>query len=315
MTTKLIRSLYNIKPCHQGSVMTIGNFDGVHLGHQRLIASVVTKAKQLGVPSIVMTFEPHPFEFFAGDHLTIPRITRLREKFYALAACGVDYVLILPFNQSVASIPASHFVSDVIHAHLHPTHIIIGDDFHFGAKRQGDFAFLQRSGEQFGFTTTSLPTIEIAGERVSSTRVRKALADGDHLLTRKLLGHAYSMMGRVRGGDQRGRQLGFPTANIYLHRKLTPIRGVYTVYMHGVADYPWPGVANIGIRPTIDGTRTLLEVHLLDFNQDIYGRYVEVEFCEKLRDEIRYNNLDLLKEQIAKDVNMSRHYFKNHGVL
>lgn len=315
MATKLIRSLYNIKPWHQGGVITIGNFDGVHLGHQQLIARMIEKAKELGVPTLVMTFEPHPFEFFSGDDLTIPRITRLREKFSALADCGVNNVLILPFNHDVANISASNFITDVVHASLRPRHIIIGDDFRFGHNRQGDFALLQAMGEQLGYTIEALTTVNIEGERVSSTRVRKALADGDHILTRKLLGHAYTMMGRVRSGDQRGRQWGFPTANIYLHRKLTPVRGVYTVYMHGIADHPWPGVANIGIRPTVDGTRTLLEVNLLDFNQDIYGRYVQVEFCEKLRDEKRFPNLDLLKEQIANDIKAGLNYFKKHGVL
>jgi riboflavin kinase/FMN adenylyltransferase len=256
-----------------------------------------------------MTFEPHPFEFFAGDNLTIPRITRLREKFCQLAASHVENVLILPFNQSLASLSANDFVAEVVGKALKPIHIVIGDDFRFGYKRQGDTSLLRDRGRQLGFSVSTMPTILIDGERVSSTRVRKALGDGDLALAKQLLGHSYSMLGRVRLGDQRGRQFGFPTANIYLHRQLTPVRGVYTVYVHGVADHPWPGVANIGTRPTIDGTRTLLEVHLLDFNQEIYGRYVEVEFCEIFRDEARYPTIDLLKEQIAKDVLAARTYF------
>jgi len=315
MAAKLIRSIYNIRPEVQGGVVTIGNFDGVHVGHQALVKSVVTKAKELKVPSLAITFEPHPFEFFGKENLTIPRLTRLREKFLALAECGIDYVLIIPFNQALADLSASDFVTQIIHHSLRPVHLIIGDDFRFGHKRQGDFAFLQEMGKPLGFTVEAMHTVLVEGERVSSTRVRKALADGDHALANRLLGHPYTMHGRVRRGDQRGRQWSFPTANIYLHRKLTPVRGVYTVYVHGLGDKPLPGVANVGMRPTVDGTRTLLEVHLLDFDKDIYGRYVRVEFCEKLRDEVRYASLDLLREQIAKDVAAARNYFKNNGVL
>jgi riboflavin kinase / FMN adenylyltransferase len=309
MPTKLIRSLYNIQPEQWGGVLTIGNFDGVHLGHQQLVANAVQEARKRGGPSIVMTFEPHAFEFFSRDQVTIPRLTRLREKFYALAACGVDNVLILKFNQILASLSATDFVTHVVHDSLHPAHVIVGDDFHFGRDRQGTFLLLKEMGEKLGFTVQTMPTVMMDGERMSSTRVRKALAAGDHQLVKRLLGRPYSMLGRVRRGNQRGREFGFPTANIYVHRKLTPVSGVYTVYMHGITNCPWPGVANIGTRPTVDGTRTILEVHLLDFNQEIYGRYVQVEFCEKLRDEVRYPNLDLLKEQISKDVAKARDYF------
>lgn len=309
MPTRLIRSTYNIRPDSQGAVITIGNFDGVHVGHQQLVANVIRKAKELGVPSLVMTFEPHPFEFFSGDALSIPRITRMREKFFQLAESGVDNVLILPFNQSIASIPARDFVTGILANKVRPGHIIIGDDFRFGHKRQGDVAMLREMGADYGFTVEIMPTVLIDQERVSSTRVRKALAEGDHATAERLLGRPYSMLGRVRLGDQRGRQWGFPTANIFLHRKLTPVKGVYTVYVHGLGDKPLPGVANVGSRPTVDGTTTLLEVHLLDFNQEIYGRYVRVEFCEKLREEVRYPNLDLLIEQIKNDVIAARNYF------
>jgi len=307
--TTLIRSLHNVGPEHRGGVITIGNFDGVHLGHQQLIAMVKEKAAQSGVPSIVITFEPHPFEFFGRAHATIPRITRLREKFHFLGQCGVDYVLILPFNQKLASLSASDFV-DHLQAALAPRHVIIGDDFHFGYKRQGDFHLLETMGKQLGFTVEAMETLLIDGERVSSTRVRDALAKDDQALVTRLLGHPYSMIGKIRKGEQLGRKLGFPTANIHLHRKLTTVRGIYTVYLYGLADHPLPGVANIGIRPTLDSTRTLLEVHLLDFDQDIYGHQVRIEFCKKLRNEERYPNLELLKEQIAKDVLAAREYFK-----
>jgi riboflavin kinase/FMN adenylyltransferase len=305
MATKLIRFLYNVTTAQQGGVITIGNFDGMHIGHQQLLAKTVAKAKTLGVPSIAVTFEPHAFEYFSAPNVNIPRLTRLREKFCALAETGVDTVLILNFNQELANISASDFVN----------HIIVGDDFRFGHQRLGNIALLTQMGAELGFTTEALTTVMLGGERVSSTRVRATLAKGDHVLVAQLLGHPYAMMGRVRRGDQRGRTLGFPTANIYLHRHLTPVRGVYSVLLHGIEGKARPGVANIGVRPTVDGTRTLLEVHLLDFNQDIYGCYVQVEFCEKIRDEARYPNLDLLKQQIAKDVATARDYFNKNGVL
>ncbi|MBV9575242.1 MAG: bifunctional riboflavin kinase/FAD synthetase [Gammaproteobacteria bacterium] len=320
MQTKLIRSLYNIRPKHRGGVMTIGNFDGVHQGHQALVARVINKAKEWQVPSLVVTFEPHAFEFFGGDQLSIPRLTRLREKLTALASCGVDYVLVLPFNQALADISAASFVNKILSEQLQIKAVIIGDDFHFGYQRQGDFALLQTMGQKLGFSVEAMPTILIENERVSSTRVRKALAEGNHELVKQLLGRAYTLQGRVRWGDQRGRAWGFPTLNIFLHRQLTPLTGVYTVRVYGVTnadcqqEKAWPGVANIGIRPTVDGTRALLEVHLLDFDQDVYGRYVVVEFCEKLRDEKRYPSIELLKEQIANDVLAARHYFQKWSV-
>lgn len=315
MPAKLIRSASHLTPQQQGGIVTIGNFDGVHLGHQALLNEVVSRARALGVPSTVMTFEPHPFEFFAKEEQTVARLTRLREKFAALAATGIDNVLVMPFNHELAGKLASEFVTEFLYQKLRPVHVVIGDDFHFGRKRQGDLTLLTELGKQYGFTASAMPTLEIDGERVSSTRVRKALREADHQLTKRLLGHPYTMQGRVRHGDQLGRQWGFPTANIFLHRTLSPVMGIYTVLVHGLADHPLPGAANLGVRPTVDGTRALLEVHLLDFNQQIYGRYVEVEFCEKLRDEERYPTIDLLKEQIARDVAQSRDYFKEQGLL
>lgn len=315
MPTKLIRSAANVTPLYQGGVLTIGNFDGVHVGHQALVKKVVAKANELGVPSIVMTFEPHAFEFFSQNNVTIPRLTRLREKFTALAKLEPDAILIIPFNQEIAKLSASDFIDNMLYKCLRPRHIIIGDDFRFGHKRQGDFNKLKAEGEQYGFSVEAMDSVLVGNERVSSTQVRKALQLGDHRLAEQLLGRPYSMLGRVRQGDKLGRQLGFPTANIYLHRKLTPVLGVYTVLVHGIADKPLPGAANVGTRPTVDGTRTLLEVHLLDFDQDIYGRYVRVEFCSKLRDEVKYPTLELLRQAIADDVAETRNYFIKHGVL
>jgi riboflavin kinase/FMN adenylyltransferase len=315
MPTTLIRSLSHMTLKQMGGVVTLGNFDGVHLGHQKLLAATIKQAKALGVPSIAITFEPHPFEFFSRERVTIPRITRLREKFVALAQCGIDHVIILPFNQSLASISASDFVEKILWEKLKPVHLIVGDDFHFGHQRQGDIHLLQAMGAKLGFTAEAIPTVILDDLRVSSTRVRQALQAGDHALANRLLGHAYTMQGRISYGDQLGSKLGFPTANIFVHRQLTAVHGIYTVYVHDIAGHPLPGVANIGTRPTVDGTRTLLEVHLLHFDQNIYGRYVEVEFCEKLREEERYASLDILKTQIANDVDVAKAYFKEQGVL
>jgi riboflavin kinase / FMN adenylyltransferase len=311
MPTQLIRSPYRIPQKARGSVMTIGNFDGVHLGHQKLLSAVVQRAKARQAPSLVLTFEPHAFEFFGK---ALPRITRLREKFIALSQTGIDYVLILPFNQKLADLSASDFITHILVEELHPVQLILGEDFHFGRGREGDITLLKQMGKSAGFSVEILPTVLEHGEKISSTRVRRALQAGDQTLVERLLGHPYRMSGRVSHGDKRGREWGFPTANIFLHRKLTPVRGVYTVYVHGIAPKPLPGVANIGIRPTVDGTRTLLEVHLLDFDQLIYGCYVQVEFCQKLRDEVRYPTIELLKAQIAQDVIDARNDVKKHGV-
>jgi riboflavin kinase/FMN adenylyltransferase len=309
MATRLVRSTYNITAREEGAVVTIGNFDGVHLGHQGLIKRVVDCAHAHHAPSLIITFEPHPFEFFHQHDLTIPRLTRLREKFHALSKNHVDNVLVLKFNQAFANLKAAAFVEDILVNQLHTKHVILGDDFRFGHEREGDFALMEKLGHKFGFSVEAMPTVMQDGQRISSTRVRDVLKAGDLKGAKALLGRPYTMQGRVRGGDQLGRALGFPTANIYLHRKLAPIQGVFIVFMHGISDRKEPGVANVGVRPTVGGTETLLEVHLLDFNGDLYGRYVEVEFCEKLREEIRYQNLDLLKEQIAKDVDSARNYF------
>jgi riboflavin kinase/FMN adenylyltransferase len=313
MPAQLIRSYHHMKPHQQGAVLSIGHFDGVHRGHQALIKKVIEKAKQEDLPSMVMTFEPHAFEFFNAAKVSIPRLTRLREKFNALSDLGVDYVLILAFNQHLASLSARDFVTDIVHGALHPKHILIGDDFHFGRQRQGDFALLQTMGKELGFSVRAMPTIKIAGERVSSSRVRQALAADDLDLAQQLLGHRYYMLGRVRHGDKLGRQWGFPTINMNLHRALTPVHGIYAVYVHGLAAHPLPGVASVGTRPTIGGTQTLLEVHLLDFDQDVYGCYVKIEFCKKLRNEIHFSNVDVLKAHIANDVLVARDYFKNKG--
>lgn len=306
---KLIRGLHNLSSAEKGGVITIGNFDGVHLGHQALLAKVKERARALGVPSVVMTFEPQPLEFFAAER-RVARLTRWREKVCLLRDAGIDQILVAQFNQKVAGLSPEQFVQHILVDGLGVREVIVGDDFQYGRARAGDIVTLKAAGEQYGFEVAALSTVLYDGERVSSTRIRQALAEADHALAAALLGRPYSMIGRVVHGDKRGRTLGFPTANIHLHRKVSPVQGIYVVRLQGIAAQPLPGVANVGTRPTIGGTRTLLEVHLFDFDQDIYGRRVTVEFCHKLRDEERYANLDLLKEQMERDAEQARHYFE-----
>lgn len=306
---ELIRGLYNLRPRHHGCVATIGNFDGVHLGHQAVLGQLAEKSAELGLPSVVVTFEPQPREFFA--HSQSPaRLTRFREKMQALRRYSVDRVVCLRFDEKLASIEAQDFIQRLLVEGLGVRYLVAGDDFRFGHDRRGDFAMLQTAGARYGFQVVNMHTFSVDNIRVSSTRIREALAAGDFTTAEKLLGRPYRMSGRVAHGDKLGSRLGFPTANIHLHRKTAPLQGVFVVEMFGLSREPVSGTANVGTRPTLNGTRCLLEVHLLDFNEDIYGRYVQVEFLHKLRDEVRYDSLDELKDAIAKDCEQTREFFR-----
>lgn len=305
---ELIRGFHNLRPQHRGCVATIGNFDGVHLGHQAVLGQLAEAGSRLGLPTVVITFEPQPQEYF-GAAAQAPRLTRLREKLQALRRYSVERVVCLPFNESLAAMAAQQFIKRLLVDGLDVRYLVVGDDFRFGHRREGDFAMLKAAGEQHGFPVVSMHSFCVDGERVSSTRVREALARGDMAAAEKLLGRSYRMSGRVARGDQLGRKLGFPTANIHLHRKATPVRGVFAVEMFGIEGEPVTGVANIGTRPTVSGIRTLLEVHLFDFEEQIYGKYVEVIFHRKLRDEVRFASLDALKQQIGLDSAAARDYF------
>jgi len=305
---ELIRGLHNLKPRHHGCVATIGNFDGVHLGHQAVIGQLAVKSGDLGVPTTVITFEPQPREYFTHGQ-TPARLTRLREKLQALRRYAVDRVLVLRFDARLADMEAEEFIDRILIDGLGVRYLVVGDDFRFGHRRAGDFAMLQRAGKAHGFQVVNLHTFSIDGERVSSTRIRDALAEGNLAAAEKLLGRPYRMSGRVARGDQRGRTIGFPTANLHLHRKKVPLSGVFAVELFGLEREPVQGVANVGTRPTVDGTRTLLEVHLFDFDRDIYGRYVDVDFLHGIRDEMRFESFDALKAQIARDVDAARRYF------
>lgn len=305
---ELIRGFHNLQPRHRGCVATIGNFDGVHLGHQAVLGQLAEAAGRLGLPTAIITFEPQPQEYF-GAAAQAPRLSRLREKLQALRRYSVDRVVCLPFNAALAEMPAQQFIQRLLVDGLAVRYLVVGDDFRFGHRREGDFAMLKAAGLRHGFQVVSMHSFCVDGERVSSTRVREALARGDMATAEKLLGRSYRMSGRVARGDQRGRQLGFPTANIHLHRQATPVRGVFAVEMFGIEGEPLTGVANIGVRPTVDGSRSLLEVHLFDFNAQIYGSYVEVVFLHKLRDEVRFASLDALKQQIELDAVVARDWF------
>lgn len=302
---QLIRGIHNLRPHHNGCVATIGNFDGVHLGHQAVLGQLAEKADELGLPLVVVTFEPQPQEYFCPDAAP-PRLTRLREKLQALRRYAVDRVLVLRFDANFAGQAPQAFIDRVLVDGLGVRYLVIGDDFRFGKKRAGDFDMLCTAGRQHDFEVVNMHTFSLDSERVSSTRVRTALAEGDLNAAEKLLGRPYRMSGRVAHGDKLGRTIGFPTANIHLHRKATPLRGVFAVELYGIHGEPLPGVANLGTRPTAGGLRTLLEVHLFDFERDIYGAHVHVEFLQKLRDEQRFDSFDALKQQIQHDAAQAR---------
>lgn len=310
---ELIRGLHNLRPRHHGCVISIGNFDGVHLGHQAVLGQLSEKSAESGLTPAVITFEPHPQEFFAVANVP-PRLTRFREKMQALRRYAVARVLCLNFNQALATMSAQDFIRKVLIEGLGVRHLVVGDDFRFGHKRQGDLAMLKLAGDRNGFNVINMHTFDVDGVRVSSTRIRKALADGDLGAAGKLLGRSYRMSGNVVHGDQRGRTIGYPTANIYLHRRATPLLGVYAVDVFGLDKEPLKGVANIGIRPTVDGKQCLLEVHIFDFSEDIYGRHVQVEFLTKLREEKRFDSFDALKQQIQRDERAAREFFEKQAV-
>ncbi len=303
---EFIRNFSQLRPRHQGCVATIGNFDGVHLGHQAVLQQLATKAKALQLPTVVIIFEPQPQEFFTKADKVPPRLTRLREKLMAMRHYGVDKVFCLHFNNKLAALSAQAFIQEILIDGLGIKHLVIGDDFSFGQKRQGNFTMLKEAGKQNGFTVESQNTFILGKERVSSTRVRQALMQGELSTARELLGRPYSMYGRVRHGQKMGRTIGFPTANIFIHRQVSPLNGVFAVTLHGVTEKPLAGVANLGTRPTIDGVRFLLEVHLFNFDKTIYGHYVEVEFIRKIRNEQKFSSFDALKAQIKKDVESAK---------
>ena len=302
-----------IQPGGGPAVLTIGNFDGVHLGHRAMLDRLVAQARELEHPSCVLTFEPHPREFFAPASAPT-RLTRLREKLELIAEAGVDRAHVLRFGARLAALAADRFIVDVLLRGLGARWLLVGRDFRFGAKRAGDFAMLEAGAAGLGYAVEAMQDVQQAGERISSSGVRAALAAGDLAGAARLLGRDYSMSGRVAHGEKLGRTLGFPTANIVLRRR-PPLAGVFAVEAeleetHAVLR----GVASVGRRPTVrENASPLLEVHLFDWHGDLYGRHLRVKFLHKLRDEEKYDGLDALRAAIARDATQAKDFFRNHG--
>ncbi|ALF88860.1 Riboflavin biosynthesis protein RibF [Ralstonia solanacearum] len=305
---KVFRGLPNAEsraPC----ALTIGNFDGVHRGHQSLLARARAAADARGLPLTVMTFEPHPREFFMPDRAPT-RIALLRDKLESLRRQGVDRVVVEHFNAHFAAQTPTEFVRNVLVDGLHTRWLLVGDDFRFGAKRAGDFTYLQAAGAQFDFEVEQMGSVSESGIRISSSAVREALAAGDLEHARRLLGHGYAISGHVVHGQKLGRSLGFPTLNLRISHRKPAVSGIFIVQVHGLAEKPLPAVASIGVRPTVDDSgRVLLEVHIFDYHANAYSKLVRVEFMKKLRDEARFDSLDALKDAIARDCVDARHFF------
>ena len=304
----LIRGLHNLRPEHRGCVATIGAFDGVHLGHQAILTQLLARAEHYQAPSMVMMFEPQPREYFSREKAPA-RLMRIREKIDALLHAGVDRVFCLQFNQSLRSLSAQEFVEQVLVQGAGIRSLVVGDDFHFGRDRRGDFDMLVQTGERDGFEVLETHTVEHEGERISSTRIRGELEAGRFAQAETLLGKPFCIEGRVVYGQQLGRQFGVPTANVNLHRYRAPLQGVFAVEVvfNGTRV---PGVANVGVRPTVgDLVKPVLEVHLIDWQGDLYGQRVAVEFKYKLREEKKFSDLDELAENIQQDIVAARQYF------
>lgn len=304
---EIIRGLHNITARHKGCVLTIGTFDGLHHGHQMLLSHLKAKSEELNCPNLLVTFEPQPREYFQGAVMPA-RLTRFREKVTILRGLDLDRLLCIPFNERTRIIPAKDVIEGLLVDTLDVQYVVVGDDFQFGEGARGNYDTLREAGDHFGFGVSHMGTLKFEHGRISSSRIRDALSSGDFELTEKLLGRPYFIMGRVVYGRQLGRQLGVPTANIRLQRYRAALEGVFAVTVIGL-DRQYEGIANIGVRPTVDGKEPLLEVHIFDFDEDIYGRLLTVTFLKKVRDERTFDGLDSLKTQIEQDISETREWF------
>jgi len=310
----LIRGLGHLKQLKSGCVLSIGNFDGVHTGHRQVIEKLAQKGRELNLPVVIMLFEPQPLEFFLADNAP-SRLMRLREKVIQFKLLPVDELLVVKFDQIIANYPAELFITDFLVDKLNIKYLVVGDDFHFGKARCGNFSMLKEKGQLLGFEVEDTHSFFMEEQRVSSTLIRDALGEGDLAKAKQMLGVDFSICGRVAHGNKRGRTIGFPTANIKLFRKNTPITGVFAVTMTGIGNKEIPGIANVGTRPTVDGgKKVILETHLFDFDEEIYGRYVEVHFKQKIRDEICFDSFDDLKQQIQKDTLIAKQTLQKMSV-
>ena len=306
--------------------LTIGNFDGVHRGHQAMLALLKNEARHRGVPSCVMTFEPHPRDFFAQQHqqpqLAPARIATLRDKLHELNECGIDQCVVLPFNQAFAAQPPEAFIQQVLVKGLGVKYVLVGDDFRFGAKRAGDYAMLDSAGAQLGFDVARMNSYEVKGLRVSSSAVRDALGRGEMQEVAQLLGRPYAISGHVVHGRKLGRELNCRTLNLRFSHWKPAASGIFVVQVHGLTEHALPGVANLGIRPSlnpndVNGGRVLLETHCLDWPAQLgldegYGKLIRVELLHKLHDELTYNGLEALQQGIAQDCIDARQWFAQH---
>jgi len=302
---ELVRGLHNISQRHQGCVLTVGNYDGVHLGHQKMIGVLKTRAAELRSAATVLVFEPSSKEFIDPEGAP-PRLTRWREKFLALAAQGVDRLVTLRFDEYMRAMTPECFVDELIVEGLGTRHIVVGDDFRYGCNAGGTIDSLRAAGEARGFGVEQIAPFVFDGVRVSSTAVRERLGQSDFSAARRLLGRPYRMLGRVVHGRELGRTLGFPTANLRLMRRKPPVQGVMAVRVFGIEPEALTAVASLGTRPTVDGNEMLLEVHVFDFAGDLYGREIEVEFVAKLRNEVKFDSLHALTAQMRVDAAQAR---------
>ncbi len=310
--SQLFRDIEGATPCPNGSVVCIGAFDGLHLGHQALIGRARARASELGLSLVVVSFEPLPREFFSAESPPA-RLILPAAKISGLSALGVDAIALLRFNAAMVGMPAAEFVERVLVRKWNAREVWVGPDFRFGYRRGGDVDLLRSLGAQHGFTAHALPLVEDEGERVSSTAVRAALAEADFSRARVLLGRPYGIGGRVVRGKQLGRTLGYPTANLKFGGKRPPTHGIFATWVHGVGEAPWPSVSSLGTRPTVNGKEPLLEAHLFDFDGDLYGRRLHVEFVAKLREELKFDGLPALIEQMDRDATQARTILSTHS--
>ena len=295
-----------------GSVVTIGAYDGLHLGHQQLLERVLSTAKERGLHAVVMSFEPTPKEFFGGERPPA-RLMRFREKFDSLAEHGIDLFYGPRFAAAMRDIPATDFIRRILVHGLNARHLVVGDDFHFARRREGNIEQLEAAGRTLDFTVEQVPSVIVDGVRVSSTAIREALASGATDSATALLGRPYRMSGKIVKGERVGRTLGYPTANVDLRRRQSAVMGIYAVRVHGLGAKPLDAVASVGSRPTFDGTRPILEVHIFDFDEDIYGEYIHVDFIAWLRNQEKYPSADELVAQMHIDADNARSALAGHG--
>ena len=316
---ELIRSLHNLRQHHRKCVATIGNFDGIHLGHQAIISQLNKIATKYNLPTVVIIFEPQAQEYFSPENAPA-RLTRLREKIEVMERLAVDRLICLRFDSELASLSPRDFVERLLIEGLDIRHLVVGDDFRFGNDRQGDYATLEKMADEFGYELDYTDTCLFEGERISSSRIRQALANDDLNLARELLGRDYAISGRVVHGDKRGKSLGFPTANMELHRLHSPVSGIYVTRVHitgrqGPGETSYPAVTSVGTRPMFDGEGMRLETHILDFDEDLYAKHIRVVFLKKLRPEENFSNVDDLIKAIETDIENARQYFAGNRLV